>query len=151
MWANYRHSRQKQCIIFAEKTFRYTTCIGPVYSWWRHEMETFSALLVLRVENSPGTGEFPTQRPVTRSFDVFFDLFLTKLLSKQSWSWWFETPLHSLWLHCNVYLIHPRCEAYCCVCSASNLKVSVHILLHVQHPDYSKQSADTWHFHRYWY
>ena len=36
-----------------------------------------------------GPGEFPTQRPVTRSFDVFFDLRLNKRLSKQSWGWWF--------------------------------------------------------------
>ena len=35
-------------------------------------METFSALLALGAGNSPVTGEFPTQRPVTRSFDVFF-------------------------------------------------------------------------------
>ena len=42
--------------------------------WWRHQMETFSALLALCVGNSPITGEFPTQRPVTRSFDVFFAL-----------------------------------------------------------------------------
>ena len=34
-------------------------------------------------------GEFPAQRPVTRSFDVFFDLRLNKRLSKQSWDWWF--------------------------------------------------------------
>ena len=31
-----------------------------------------------------GTGEFPTQGPVTRSFDVFFDLRLKKRFSKQS-------------------------------------------------------------------
>ena len=31
-----------------------------------------------------GTDEFPTQRPVTRSFDVFFDLRPNKRLSKQS-------------------------------------------------------------------
>ena len=37
-------------------------------------METFSALLILCAGNSPVTGEFPAQRPVTRSFDVFFDL-----------------------------------------------------------------------------
>ena len=37
-------------------------------------METFSALLAICAENSPVPGEFPTQRPVTRSFDVFFDL-----------------------------------------------------------------------------
>ena len=38
------------------------------------------------------SGEFPAQRPVTRSFDVFFDLCLNKQLSKQWWGWWFETP-----------------------------------------------------------
>ena len=37
-------------------------------------MKIFSALLVICAGNSPVTGEFPTQRPVTRSFDVFFDL-----------------------------------------------------------------------------
>ena len=42
-------------------------------------METFSALLAIYVGNSP----FPTQRPVTRSFDVFFDLRLIKRLSEQ--------------------------------------------------------------------
>ena len=46
-------------------------------------------------------GEFPAQRPVTRSFDVFFDLRPNKRLSKQSWGWWFETPSRSLWPHCN--------------------------------------------------
>ena len=35
-------------------------------------METFSELLAICVGNSPVPGEFPTQRPVTRSFDVFF-------------------------------------------------------------------------------
>ena len=48
-----------------------------------------------------GPGEFPTQRPVTRSFDVFFDLRLNKQLSKQSWCWWFETLSRPLWRHCN--------------------------------------------------
>ena len=48
-------------------------------------METFSALLALCAGNSPVSGEFPAQRPVTRSFDVFFDLRPNKQLSKQSW------------------------------------------------------------------
>ena len=48
-----------------------------------------------------GHGEFPTQRPVTRSFDVFFDLRLNIRLSKQPWGWWFETQSWSLWRHCN--------------------------------------------------
>ena len=73
-------------------------------TWWRHQMETFSALLAICAGNSPTTGEFPTQRPVTRSFDVFLDLCLNKRLSKQSWGWWFETPLHPLWRQCNLYL-----------------------------------------------
>ena len=72
------------------------------HSWWRHQMETLSALLALCVGNSPVPGEFPLQRPVTRSFDVFFDMRPNKRLSKQSWGWWFETPLHPLWRHCNV-------------------------------------------------
>ena len=48
-----------------------------------------------------GAGEFPSQRPVTRSFDVFFDRRLNKQLSKQPWGWWFETPSWSLWHQCN--------------------------------------------------
>ena len=46
-------------------------------------------------------GDFPTQRPVMWSFDVFFDLRLNKRLSKQPWGWWFEMPLWSLWRQCN--------------------------------------------------
>ena len=45
-------------------------------------METFSSLLTIYVGNSPVDGEFPTQRPVTRSFDVSFDLCLNEWLSK---------------------------------------------------------------------
>ena len=70
--------------------------------WWRHQIETFSALLAFCAGNSPVPGEFPAQRPVTQSFDVFFDLRrLNKQLSKQSWGWWFETPSRSLWRQCN--------------------------------------------------
>ena len=43
----------------------------------------------------------PAQRPVTRSFDVFFDLRLNKRLSKRSWGWWFDTQSCPLWRHCN--------------------------------------------------
>ena len=65
-------------------------------------METFFALLAICAGNLPVTGEFPTQRPVTRSFDVFFDLGLNERLSKQSWGWWFETPSRPIWRHSNV-------------------------------------------------
>ena len=70
-------------------------------TWWRHEMETFSALLATCVGNSPVPGEFPAQRPVTRSFYVFFNLRLNKSLSKQWRGWWFETLSRPLWRHRN--------------------------------------------------
>ena len=73
------------------------------FSWWRHQMETLSALLAICAGNSPVPGEFPAQRPVTRSIDVFFELRLNKQLNKQPWGSWFETPQWSLWRHCNVY------------------------------------------------
>ena len=65
-------------------------------------METFCALLAICAGNSPVPGEFPTQRPVTRSFGVYFDLRPNKRLSKQSWGWWFETHSRPLWRHHNV-------------------------------------------------
>ena len=87
-------------------------CQGQMYqwtlrvAWWRHHMEAFSVLLVVCAGNSPVTGEFPSQRPVTRILDVFFDLCQKKLSSKQPRHWWFETPSRSLWRHCNVALVY---------------------------------------------
>ena len=79
--------------------------LTPLHLWYlmmtSSNGEIFSALLAICVGNSPVIGEFPTQRPVTRNFDVFFDLRLNKWLSKQWWGWWFETPLRPLWRHCN--------------------------------------------------
>ena len=73
-------------------------------TWWRHQMKTFSALLALCVENSPVPGEFSTQRPVTRSFDVFFYLHLNKPLSKQSKA----GDLRRHWAHCDVSVMTRR-------------------------------------------
>ena len=67
---------------------------------WKH----FPALLVLCVGNSPVTSKLPTQRPVTRSFDVSFKMRLNKRLSKQSWGWWFDMPSRLLWRHRNAHL-----------------------------------------------
>ena len=68
---------------------------------WKH----FLLLLALCTRNSLITGEFPSQRPVTWSFDVVFDLHLNERLSKELKRWWFEMPSCSLWCHCNVILI----------------------------------------------
>ena len=83
------------------KMFPFDDVIMLRNAWWRHQMETVSALLAICAGNSPVPGEFPAQRPVTRAFDVIFDLRLNKRLSKQSWGWWFETLSCSLWRHRN--------------------------------------------------
>ena len=62
--------------------------------------------------NSPVPGDFPAQRPVTRIFEVFFDLRPNKRLSKQWWHWWLETPSCPLWRHCNG--VHGSCLAVFC-------------------------------------
>ena len=86
--------------------YRYTR--GIFTALWRSLfMMTSSNGIIFRVTGPlcgefTGPGEFPTQRPVTRSFEVFFDLRLNKRLSKQPWGWWFETSSCSLWRQCNV-------------------------------------------------
>ena len=57
--------------------------LKTVHTWWRHHMETFSALLPFCVGNTSVTGGFPSQRPVMQSFDVFFDLLMKQQMSKQ--------------------------------------------------------------------
>ena len=68
-----------------------------------------------------GPGEFPTQRPVTRSFDVIFDLRLNKRLSKQPWGWWFETPSRSLWRQRNDPIVHIWVQIMLCLMWNGNL------------------------------
>ena len=69
-------------------------------------METFSALQAICAGNSPASGEFPAQRLVTGSFDIFFDLCLNKWLRKQSLGWCLKMPSHPLWHHCNGHSTH---------------------------------------------
>ena len=78
-------------------------CVKPI----QYIMMTSSNGNILRVTGHlygefTGRGEFPTHGPVTRSFNVFFDLRLNKWLSKQSWGWWFEMLARPLWRHRNV-------------------------------------------------
>ena len=70
--------------------------IYPNFLHW--SMTTSSNGNIFRF-TGPLCGEFNSQRPVTRSFDVFSAV--NKRLSKQSWGRWFETPSRSLWRHCN--------------------------------------------------
>ena len=87
-----------------DSAVRYTMRSVSYKPWWRHQMETFSALLAICAGNSPVPGEFPAQRPVTRSFDVFIDLRLNKRLSKQSRGWRFEALPRPLWRHSNAVI-----------------------------------------------
>ena len=67
-----------------------TSSNGNIFSVTGHLCEEFT-----------GPGEFPTQRPVPRGCDAFYDLRPNKRLSKQSWGWWFETLSCPLWRLCN--------------------------------------------------
>ena len=119
--------------------------------------ETFSALLALCVGNPPVIGEFPAQRPVARSFDVFFDLGLNKRLSKQSWGWWSGTPSRSLWRHCDgkcrllgcgyfiLALIHPNNITWVSSC-LKTLENRLFIEQQIQSND--KESIEP---HHHWY
>ena len=77
---------------------------------------------------SPVTGEFPSQRPVTRSFDVSFDLRLNKRLSRPSRRRWFETPSRSLWRHRNGL----QAVGWCTIQNATRL----YLLLYTGHTCY---------------
>ena len=60
---------------YLTETHNFRTIYGHgMDPWWRHQMDTFSALLALCAGKSPATGEFLSQRPVRRSFEVFSDL-----------------------------------------------------------------------------
>ena len=74
---NVGHHLKSSDTIVALRRFRcilFKVGLSQKQSWWRHQMETFSALPAICARNSPVTGEFLAQRPVTRSFDVFFYL-----------------------------------------------------------------------------
>ena len=60
---------------------------------------------------------FPSKRPVTQNFDVFFDLLLNKRLSKQSRHWWFEMPSRWLWRQCNDLASQQNIRLWYILCS----------------------------------
>ena len=76
-------------------------CEGPVGASWG---DTQTHDDVIKWKHFPRYWPFVRgihRSPVTRSFDIFFDLRLNKRLSKQSWCWWYETLSCPLWHHCN--------------------------------------------------
>ena len=71
-----------------------------------HPVMTSSNGIVFRI-TGPLCGEFTGHRwiPLTKASDAALWCFLWSApenwLSKQSWGWWFETPSHPLWRHCD--------------------------------------------------
>ena len=87
----------------------------PAGPWWSHQMETFTALLALCVGNSPVTGEFLSQRPVTGSCDVFFDL-----AWRNSWvNNWDAGDLRCHRAHYDVTVMPPLTCCRCPLCQVS--------------------------------
>ena len=105
MFKMYLHNLYILCILYNNLDYDcdslFALFLQAPTTWWRHQMQPFFALLAICAGNSPVPGEFPTQRPVTRCFDVYFDMRPNKRLSKQSWGWWFETLSHPFWRHRN--------------------------------------------------
>ena len=109
-------------------------------------METFSALLAFCAGNSPVQGEFPAQRPVTRSSDVFFDLRPNKRLSKQSSCWWSETPSSSLWRHRNVLLF---CHCHCFILYIMTRYITFDVFIELINSVYLNSGHINWIFYYY--
>ena len=111
-------------------------------AWWRHQMEAFSASLAICAGNSPVTGEFPAQRPVTQSFDVFFDLRLNKRLSKQSWGWW----LRGYRAHYDVSVMWTQKAVSALLCSVHTELITFICWFRCRHLEarFSRKSLDRW-------
>ena len=93
------HQQLWRWLYRVSRNYRQCKCIFIFLHMMKSSNGKSSSLLAPCEGNPQVTGGFPSQRPVTRSFDVFFDL--NKQLSKQSIRWWFETPSPALWRHCN--------------------------------------------------
>ena len=128
-WANIKETTSKSICLYIVQLLWFNISVDPAYTWDTNlvinmprdalapngAMSSAGILIMMTSSNGnifrvtghlcgefTGPGEFPTQRPVTRGFDVFFDLRLNKRLSKQSWGWWLETLSCSLWRQSNV-------------------------------------------------
>ena len=96
-------SRQYVCILCgsSNNATLWLNCNSIYYAWWRHQMETFSALLAICAGNSPVRWIPRTKARDAELCCLLWSASEKKWLSKQPWSGWFETPSWSLWRHCN--------------------------------------------------
>ena len=96
---------------------RYSTYFQPrnFTTWWRHQTEAFPRYwpFVRWIHRSPVNSPHKGQWRGALIFSLICAL--NKLLSKQSWGWWFGTPSRSLWCHCNEIMYPCRTVSYCAV------------------------------------
>ena len=100
-WYYYSNGAASSAELIALSANRSNRSAAEQITRWRHQMETFSALLAL-------CGDFTDHRwiPFAKASDaelwcLFSDLRPNKRLSKQSRFRWFEMPSRSLWRYCN--------------------------------------------------
>ena len=79
-----------------------TVLAGDNKTWWRHQMEIFSAFTGLLCGEFTGLWWIPHTK--ASNAEPWCFLCPNKRLSKQSWGWLFETPLRSLWRNCSEHL-----------------------------------------------
>ena len=113
-------------------------CLPKTWLQWIHvHMMTSSNGNIFHV-TGPLCGEFTVHRwiPLTKASDVEFWCFLwsapNKCLSKQSWGWWFGTPLCHSWRHCDdfIWYVLMQFETKCYINRSLIIK---HILLTREH------------------
>ena len=89
------------------------------FSWWRHQMETFSAILALCAGTLPVQVDSPHKAQWRGALMVSFICTWINNWVKKTRGWWFETPPWSLWRQCNVEM------ACCCVLHEATLATKV--------------------------
>ena len=106
-----RHFYDKNICLVKNHYRRRNCCQSPypasLFTWWPQYMmeNNGNNVRVTCPLWRESTGVIPSQRPVTRNFDVFFVLRLNKRLGKQSRCWWFDTPSRSLWRQCDGFCV----------------------------------------------
>ena len=93
-------------IIFCWPEIEAYVGFDDIIPWWRHQMETFSALLALCAGNSPVPVNSPHKGQWCGALMFSLICALNKRLSKQPWGWWFEAPSWSLWRQCTCNALH---------------------------------------------
>ena len=106
---DFEHVSTYQTTLFLNGTRNIARCHG--HSWLRYQCSSFMMTSLngnmFRVIGHL-CGKFTGHRWISRTkasdaeLWCYCDLRLNKQLSKQWWGWWFETPSHPLWRHCNV-------------------------------------------------